>query len=124
MLLCRKLEEQYSKVKDVLGEYTSWQSLPPREGLEKFSEVQSSLSSIPLLCSGVGLLQDHQLSPKISFEMSGLSDMMGFGQLGRLVVESSADSSKTTPTVESSSRGDSVDPEGDVPPSKRRKKIL
>lgn len=121
IILHRKLEEQYSKVKDILSEFTAWQSLPQREGLEKFSTVHSSLSSIPSLCSGVSLPQEHQLSPKMSFEMRGLSDMLAFGQLGRLVVESSA--SNKTRANENSGRSGSTDPE-DVPPNRKRKKVL
>ena len=114
--LHRKLEEQYSKVKAVLSDFTAWQNLPQREGLEKFSEVQASLSSIPSLCSGISLPSEHPLTPKISFEMAGLSDSLTFGQLGRLVLE---DPSETGDGSSSSN----IELEGNVPPHKKRKKL-
>lgn len=112
-------------VKGVLNEYSTWQSLSPREGLEKFNDVQSSLSGIPSLCTGIRMPQEHQVSPKISFEMNSLSDMMGFGQLGRLVVAheggNTSYTSSRTRHSENGSRSDSTEPEGDLPPNKKRK---
>lgn len=86
--LSRKLDEQYSKVKDVLSEYSSWKSLPSSDAIANYSEIQSRLSSIPSLCGGIDFLLECECSPKLSFVMSGLSEMVSFGNLGKIVVGS------------------------------------
>ena len=85
IILSRKLDEQYSKVKAVLSEYSSWKSLPSKDALENYSEIQSRLSSIPSLCGGIDIALDCECGPKLSFEMSGLSEMVSFGKLGKIV---------------------------------------
>lgn len=122
---CRELEEQYFKVKSILSGYTSWNSLPPREALEKSAEVQSDLSNIPSLCRGVKLPpQGAALYPKITFE-SGRFEIPSLGQLGRVMVDGIAKVdgvAKVEQSLLSDGERDGLDPPSDLPPNKKRKK--
>ncbi len=115
----RKLDEQHSKVKAVLTEYASWKSLSSREALEQYSTMQSRLSSIPSMCSGLDMPTHCQLCPKMSFEMSGLSDGLSFGHLGKITVEE--DDGRRGAAVSSlpgnGGARDSIDPPGNMPPN-------
>lgn len=113
MTFYRKMDDQYSKVKAVLSEYTAWNGLSCRDALGKYSTMQSRLSSIPSMCS---VLSVPEPCPKMSFQMSGLSDMLSFGHLGKIVVREEAEE-----VTEKSTDEGRTGHAGDLPPTKKRK---
>ena len=109
------MEEQYSKVKTVLSEYSSWKALSSRDALENYSTIHSRLSSVSSMCSDV---TPHQLRmcPKLSFEMNTLSEMVSFGHLGKISVGEELSQSVNVAR-------DSSELLEDLPPNRKRKKI-
>lgn len=129
----------------VFHEYSLWQTLPALEALEKFSEVQSSLSSVASMSSGAAKASLKESSPQpscpaLSFETSPLSEVAPFGQLGRIVMvqrrgqdkggAERKDGGDDAVTERSEGIGGeetmSVDtfPGPELPPNKKRKKSL
>ncbi len=106
-------------MKDILNEYTTWKTFPAREAMEKYTGVQSRLSSISSLCAEANVSEQCEPCPKLSFEMNILSESMSFGQLGRIVLEGK----DKTDTAGSCSQTDTHEP-GDLPPNRKRKKSL
>ena len=106
-----------------LNDYASWQALPAKDALEKYTGVQSQLSSITSVCSGASNatpLQSESLL-RLSFEMSSLSEMVSFGCLGRIVVGGGLKEERENHLVTDSEAGNH-ETSGGLPPNKRRKK--
>ena len=105
-------------MKSVLSEYSSWQTLSAKEALDKYTEVQTNLSSIATLCSEVKQSLQSEPCPKLSFEMKNLSEILSFGQLGRIIVGEKAEHSVGTDGAgEMGYNGLSQE----LPPTKRKK---
>jgi hypothetical protein len=119
------VDEQYSKVKAVLKEYESWKSLPCRDALEQYEVVQSHLSSIASMSSDFNVPQLCEPCPKISFQMSGMSEMLSFGHLGKIVVGGVSIDRSTSQSEGNllAELEDDADPLSDlhVPPTKKRR---
>lgn len=113
-------------MKAVLSDYTLWQGLSCRDALEQYNAMQSRLSNIASICSGLNVPQLCEPCPRMSFQMSGLSQMLSFGDLGKIVVGGGGEWNTRGRDGEAELRGDttSTDPQTDPPPTKKRKSTV
>jgi len=70
-----------------------WQTLPTKDALENFSEMQNSLSSISMVCDCSDLPQKPESFPKLAFEMSSPAEVINFSRFGIIVMRKGNSSS-------------------------------
>ncbi len=105
-------------VKEILRKYSLWQSLPTKEALENFGEMQLSLSSIPMLCDCSDLPQKPDSFPKLAFEVSSPADVFNFSRFGIIVMR------KGNSSGDSQSSDMDTQDYKDQPPTKKKKKTI
>ena len=105
-------------MKEILRKYSLWQTLPTKEALENFGEMQLSLSSIPMVCDCSDVPQKPESFPKLAFEMSSPADVLGLSRFGIIELRKG--------TTTNDSQGSDMDSQDykDQPPTKKKKKTV